>query len=114
MMMFLGMFIVALFCGFMFFKEKKQYNDNPVKVIETTKKQGVFPFLAGACNFLYNFIVLVLVTTEISSNLLFPFLGVGTLIMVTLSSRILFKERITSLQWFGIVAGITAVFLLAL
>lgn len=114
MMMFFGMIIVVLVCGFMFFKEKKQYKDSRVKVIETTKKQGVFPLLAGACNFLYNFVVLVLVTTEISSNLLFPFLGVGTLIMVTLSSRILFKEKITALQWFGIVAGITAVFLLSL
>ena len=61
-----------------------------------------------------NFLVLLLVSTNLSPSLIYPAIGVGTLGIVAIFSLFVFREKMTRLQWLGVVIGAAAVLLLSL
>lgn len=78
------------------------------------KKTGYLPAAAGIVNVLHNLIVLVLATRPISPSLVYPVIGVGGIIIVSLFSFVVLKEKISLMQWIGIVLGAAATALLSI
>ena len=83
-----------------------------LKTIE--KKQNAYPILAGVTNFAVNLMGLYFATTPLSTNLIYPVLGVGCLMLVTICSKFMFKEKMTKLQWVGVIVGAVAIALLSI
>lgn len=78
------------------------------------KGAGVIPFVSGACNVANNYFVILLSTSALSPSLVYPVIGVGALMVVTLFSLIVLKEKITKTQWLGMFLGAVATVLLSL
>ena len=78
------------------------------------KKTGYIPALAGIINVFHNLIVLVIATRPISPSLVYPVIIVRGIIVVSLFSFIVFKEKISPLQWCGIALGAAATVLLSI
>ena len=78
------------------------------------KRGWFYPALAGVACTAVNFLVLLLVSTNLSPSLIYPAIGVGTLGIVAIFSLFVFREKMTRLQWLGVVIGATAVRLLSL
>ena len=77
------------------------------------KQAWYFPVLAGALNAAQNLLVIVLATTSLSSSLIYPVLSIGSLMVVTLFSAFVFKEKLQWWQWLGIGVGTVAIAMLA-
>lgn len=77
-------------------------------------KQNVYPVLAGVTNFIVNLFGLYFVSTPLSTNVIYPVLGVGCLMLVTVASKFIFKEKLTIMQWVGIIVGAGAIALLSI
>ena len=108
MLMFYGTMITVVVAVVDFLRVDK----TQLKMIE--KRQIAYPILAGVTNFLVNLIVLYFATTPLSPNLIYPVLGVGCLMLVTICSKFMFKEKMTKLQWLGIIIGAIAIALLSI
>jgi len=108
MLMFYGTMIAVAVSIFDFARTDKA----ELKKIE--KKQNAYPILAGVTNFAVNLIGLYFATTQLSTNLIYPVLGVGCLMLVTICSRFMFKEKMTSVQWIGVIVGAGAIALLSI
>ncbi len=78
------------------------------------KKAGIFPVVAGLSNVGLNLFVIILASTEISTNLIYPVIGVGGLAVTLLFSQFAFKEKLRPAQWLGILTGAAATVLLSL
>lgn len=85
-------------------------SDSPVLL----RKNGIWPILAGGCNVMLNVLVMLMTFTDLSPSLIYPCLGVGGLMIVTLCSIFLFREKLNKLQWLGIGVGAAAVALLSI
>lgn len=72
------------------------------------------PVCAGVCNVALNFFVIKMATTELSPSLIYPVIGVGSLMVVIVFSLFLFKEKMNRFQWIGIAIGSVAVALLSI
>lgn len=72
------------------------------------------PVAAGLCNVLLNLFVILLAGTSLSPGLIYPVIGVGSIMVTTLFSVLIVKERLTAPQWVGIALGAAAVALLSL
>ena len=93
--------------------KKEPKNDTPTK--------PRFPFLslipilivvlAGVCSAVNNMFNLYLVG-KMEKAVFFPLVNGGNLVLTSLSSLILFREKLTARQWIGIASGIAAVLLL--
>ena len=94
---------------FVIYLVKRKSGSEPV-----TKKTAYLPVLSGVCNVLLNFFVILLATSELSPSLVYPAICVGGIIVVTLFSLAVFKEKLRRIQWVGIVIGIAATLLLSL
>ena len=81
---------------------------------EELKKSWYFPITAGVGNVLLNLFVLLLATSALSPSLIYPVIGVGGLMIVTLVSLFIFKEKLKGQQWLGIVLGAVAIVLLSI
>ncbi|MBQ4097740.1 MAG: hypothetical protein IJC72_00385 [Clostridia bacterium] len=81
---------------------------------ELIKRAWYFPVVEGLCNALMNMISLILLTTSLSINVLYPVRGVITLMLVTMFSALIFKERMKWWQWIGVAVGIAAVGILSI
>ena len=81
---------------------------------EELKKSWYFPITAGVSNVLLNLFVLLLATSALSPSLIYPVIGVGGLMIVTLVSLFIFKEKLKGQQWLGIVLGAVAIVLLSI
>lgn len=77
------------------------------------KKGGIFAGLIGICNVLLNLFVILLAKTSLSPNLIYPTIAVGSLIITSILSIFLFKERLKWWQWIGVAIGIASVGLLS-
>lgn len=77
------------------------------------KKGGIFAGFVGICNVLLNLFVILLAKTSLSPNLIYPTIAVGSLIITSILSIFLFKERLKWWQWIGVAIGIAAVGLLS-
>jgi drug/metabolite transporter (DMT)-like permease len=84
-----------------------------VDVKPIVKKGGIFAYLVGVSNVLLNLFVLLLANTTLSPSLIYPTLAVGSLIITTILSIFLFKERLKWWQWIGVAVGMIAVGLLS-
>ena len=78
------------------------------------KRSWHFPILAGACNVVLNLFVMLLATSFLSPSLIYPVIGVGGLMIVTLVSLFVFKEKLKWQQWLGIAIGTIATVLLSI
>ena len=77
------------------------------------KKGGIFAGLVGVSNVLLNLFVLLLANTTLSPSLIYPTIAVGSLIITSLLSIVLFRERLKWWQWIGVAVGVVAVGLLS-
>lgn len=94
-------------CIFMLFRR-------PEKILHIIKSCGVYPTLSGFCNFLLNMFVIFLATSSLSSSLVYPVIAVGGLILTTVFSAFVFREKMNWMQWTGVVVGVVAVGFLSL
>ena len=72
------------------------------------------PLGAGICNVLQNLLSILLVSSELSTSLIYPVIGVGSLAVVTIFSLFVFKEKMRPWQWVGVGFGAVATVLLSL
>ena len=79
------------------------------------KKSGYLPILSGVLNALYSVLILVLATSKVvPASLLYPTVGVGSIALVSLFAQFVLKERMSKLQWTGLVIGALATALLSI
>ena len=78
------------------------------------KKLGVLPIAAGAGNFLLNLFVILLAATTLSPAIIYPVIGVGSLMVTMLFTVGVLKEKLKWWQWIGISIGAIAILLLSL
>lgn len=78
------------------------------------KRSWYFPVAAGICNVFLNLLVILLATSELSPNLIYPTIGVGGLIVVILFSIFAFKEKLKWRQRVGIAIGAVATLILSI
>lgn len=76
--------------------------------ISVAKKSWYFPVIAGMFNGLHNLTVIFLASTSLSPSLIYPVLGVGGLIVTSLFSLVVFKEKMKWWQWVGVLVGMVA------
>lgn len=75
---------------------------------EILKTSWVFPVVAGAGNVLLNLAVMYMATSTLSPSLIYPVMAVGSLIVTTLFSAFVFKEKMRWWQWIGVAVGMVA------
>lgn len=107
-LMFFAMLFCCAICLVLYLKDRKSC-DAPAP-----KQWKMLPIAAGLCNFFLNVCVIGLVTTDISTSLIYPTIAVGSIILNLIVSVFVIKEKITVRQWIGIVIGTVAVLLLSL
>jgi drug/metabolite transporter (DMT)-like permease len=78
------------------------------------RKKWYFPVLAGVFNALQHVVIIYLVNTPLSPSLIYPSTAVGGLIVTTIFSTIVFKEKMRLWQWIGVVLGAAAIGVLTL
>ena len=81
---------------------------------ETIKKTCVFPVSAGICNGLLNLFIIILATSSLSPSLIYPVVAIGGLMLTTVFSAFVFKEKMRWWQWVGVVIGSIAVGVLSI
>ena len=84
------------------------------KTKDVLKISWYFPVTAGSCNVVLNLFVMLLATSPLSPSLIYPVIGVGGLMVVTLVSLFIFKEKLKWQQWLGIAIGAIATVLLSI
>ncbi len=77
------------------------------------KRSWYFPVLAGSLNAVLNLFVILLATSTLSPNLIYPVLSIGGLMLTILVSAFIFKEKLRWWQWIGIAVGLVAILLLS-
>ena len=109
MLMFFATCFVAIFGFLAYWKSDK----TDTKAI--LKKQTPFPVLAGASNVLLNVSIMMLATASplLSTNLIYPAVAIGGLIITSLFSVVALKEKLKWWQWMGVGLGIIATGLLS-
>ena len=78
------------------------------------KKSWYIPLAAGGMNGLLNLFVILLATAVLSPSLIYPVIGVGSLVVTTFFSMLIFKEKMHWWQWCGVAIGAIAVALLSI
>ena len=100
--------ISLIICLVSFLRDKKLTDK---KLIQKT---FIFPAAAGICNGLLNLFVIILATSTLSPSLIYPVLAIGGLMLTTMFSAFVFKEKMHWRQWLGIAIGAVAVVFLSL
>ena len=78
------------------------------------KDSWYVPVGAGALNGVLNLFVILLATSTLSPTLIYPVIGVGSLMLAMLVSAMVFKEKMHWWQWLGVAVGAIAVALLSM
>ena len=83
---------------------------------EIFKKVGFFPIVAGVVNVIQNASTLYLIAPErgLPLSTLYPVLGVCGLMVTTLFSAFIFKEKLRWWQWIGVGVGMVATAILSI
>lgn len=102
MLMFFASILSASAGLFLFLRSDKKDS----KII--LKTNAAIPAFSGAINVLSNFLVIVLASSTLSPNLIYPVISVGSLIITMLFSLFAFKEKLKWWQWLGVAIGILA------
>ena len=109
MLMFFATCFAAIF-GFLAYWKSDKIDTKAI-----LKKQAPFPVLAGASNVLLNVSIMMLATASplLSTNLIYPAVAIGGLIITSLFSVVALKEKLKWWQWMGVGLGIIATGLLS-
>lgn len=76
------------------------------------KRCSYFPIAAGICNSCVNLFLMIL-ATRLKSGVVYPVVGIGSLVILLFMSKLLFKEKITLPQWAGMGVGFISIVLLS-
>ncbi len=106
---FFATFTSAVLFAFTSLRQRKESRVRPEKLLTPALMWNLL--LLGGFNFLMNLMVVIL-ATRMESVIVYPVIQVGGPILVTLGSRIIFKERITAIKALAILLGCTAILLL--
>ncbi len=77
-------------------------------------KKSFIPFFAGVCNVAMNLFIIILATSSLPSTMVYLPLSIFPLIIVSLFSLIVFREKLRVSQWVGVGLGIVSVVLLSI
>lgn len=80
---------------------------------EIVKSAWYIPIVTGICNALLNLFIMLLTTSVLSPSLIYPVIAVGGIMVVTVFSAFIFREKMRWWQWFGVVVGCIAVGILS-
>ncbi|MBR2870787.1 MAG: DMT family transporter [Clostridia bacterium] len=108
MLMFFATGLSVIVYAILFFKNDRSCT----KII--LKQSWWAPIGAGVANIGLNLFVMLLATTSLSPSLIYPFISIGGLAIVTLLSVLVFKEKMKCWQWIGIGIGAIATLLLSI
>ena len=108
MFMFFGVLLSALICMSVFLAQDKP------DIKKLVKSSWGYPVGAGVSSALGNMFIVILATTALSPNLIYPAISVGGLILTSVSSVFFFKEKLAWWQWAGVGVGAVAVTLLSI
>ena len=108
MLMFFSTAIAFIFIVIFYLRSDRTHT--PVML----KKSFYFPIISGVCNILVNTFNILLATSIIPSSVVFPVISVGSIILVSVFSLFVFKERLTWWQWIGVILGVVATILLSI
>lgn len=93
---------VAFCCSFVFNRIRIKEKFSNVKL---TKKTIFLALLCGVCTYLNNFLNLKL-SGLIPSQVFFPLVNGSTIVLCSLASVLIFKEKLTKIQTLGLVGGL--------
>ncbi len=100
--------VSALVCLVLYLRSDRR----DTKVI--TRSSWYFPVLAGILNAILNLFVILLASSPLSPSLIYPVLAIGSLIVITILSLFVFKEKMRWWQWLGVLLGIAATGILSI
>lgn len=100
--------LVTLVCLVMYLKSDK------TKLRGVLKSTWYIPVLSGISNALLNLFIIFLTTSVLSPSLIYPVMAVGGIMVVTLFSTTIFKEKMYWWQWLGVIIGCVAVGILSI
>jgi len=105
-----GFLFVAFICAIIFcFIRNRGFNQK----IELDKKMVIIGLICGGCSFGMNYINLKL-SGLLPSQLFFPLVNGSAIVLSSLMSVILFKERLSKRQTIGLVGGIVSLIAICL
>lgn len=93
----------VLLCLFIYLK-----CDRP-QLKELPRFTFMLPIVAGMSSAFLNVFVLKLITSSIPESVFFPIIGVGGIILTTLFSVGVYKEKLTATRWIGLGVGVVAI-----
>ena len=91
---------VFYFCG-----NRYSFKDINLKTV-------ICPVVGGISSATLNLLILLLITSPLSESVIFPGIAVGGLVLTTIFSVIAYKEKMSILQWCGLMVGVVALVLL--
>lgn len=108
--MVIAMAVAFVICLAIFLKGDKSQTKEILKTV------GHFPIVAGIFNVLQNAAAIYLIAPErgLPPSFIYPVMGVGGLIVTTIFSAFVFKEKMRWWQWIGVAVGMVATAILSM
>lgn len=106
--MFTAMIFAFIYCVFAYLKSDKS---DSKKIMRSSSP---FPIAAGVFNGTSNLFIIILATSPISPSLVYSVIGVGGLMVTTLFSLLVFKEKMNAAKWAGLIIGTIAIGMLSI
>lgn len=83
-------------------------------ILKTFKKiTTLYPVIAGITNGVANIFIMILALL-LSGSIVYPVMSIGSLVIVLIFSIFIFKEKLSVIQWIGVVLGCVATVLLVI
>lgn len=96
----------AIVCLIMFLREDKP------EWKEVVKTSWYLPAAVGISSAVLNLFIILMASTTLSPSVIYPGIAVGGFTITTLTSVIIFKERLKISQWIGLAIGVIALIFL--
>lgn len=106
--MFGAMIFAFIYCLFAYLRSDKR---DSVKILKSSSQ---FPIAAGIFNGTSNLFIIILATSPLSPSLVYSVIGVGGLMVTTLFSVLVFKEKMNLQKWLGLIIGTVAIGILSI
>lgn len=107
-LMVLAMAISAVICLADYLKSDK------INSVQILKKTWYIPTFAGIFNGVLNLCVILLASSALSVSLIYPVISIGSLMLTTIFSAIVFREKMYWWQWVGVFIGMISVGILSI
>ena len=107
MLMLFATFLSAAACFVIYLKSDKR------DTAAMLKRSWWAPVSAGGCNVVLNLFVMLMALSTLSPSLVYPVIGVGGLVVVTVFSLLVFREKMYWWQWLGVGVGVVAIGILS-